>query len=58
MIELRVQHHGRLLDTSQDMASLVLGRAAAPLVMRLRWALVGSGILGGTTPVLVTFAVH
>jgi hypothetical protein len=57
-IELAAEHHLRLLDPSRDVASLVFGRTAAPLVIRLRWALVIVGILGTTTPVLVTFAVH
>ena len=58
MIELRVQHDGRSLDPSRDIASLVFGRAAGPLVTRLRWAVAIIGILGGPTPVLVTFALH
>jgi len=57
-IELKVEHDGRSLQISQDLASLVFGRAAAPLVVRLRWVLAVIASLGAPTPTIVTFAVH
>ena len=58
MIQLRVMHDGRSLEISRDLASLVVGRAAVPLVTRLRWVLVAIAAVGAPTPVIVTFALH
>jgi len=56
-IELTAKPFPRL-DPSRDVASLVFGRAAAPLVIRLRWVLAVIASLGAPTPTIVTFAVH
>jgi hypothetical protein len=57
-IELTAEHQLRLLDPSRDVASLLFGRAAAPLATRLRWSLIVICLVCVPTRVLLTFALH
>jgi hypothetical protein len=57
-IELTPLHGTRTFEVQRDLASLVCGRSAAALAIRLRWTGVAIVVLGATVPVLTMFAVH
>jgi hypothetical protein len=57
-IELTPQHGTRTFDVHRDLASLVCGRSAVTLAIRLRWPCVTIGAVGAAAPVLLIFAVH
>jgi hypothetical protein len=57
-IELRSKYGTCTLDVQRDLASLVCGRSAAALAIRLRWLGVVICSLGAAAPVFLVFAVH
>jgi hypothetical protein len=57
-VELRAAHEARTFDVPRDLASLVCGRSAAALVIRLRWPCVAITVLGTAVPTLLIFTLH
>ena len=57
-VELTPHHVARTFDVQRDLASVVCGRSAAALAIRLRWLGVSIWVLGACSPILVMFAMH
>ena len=57
-IELSSSHKTRPFDVQRDVASLVFGRSATALAIRLRWLCVAIIGLGAAVPVFLIFTVH
>jgi hypothetical protein len=57
-IELKPHHVTRTFHVQRDLVSLVCGRSATALAIRLRWLGVSIWVLGACSPILVMFAMH
>jgi hypothetical protein len=57
-IQLTSPDGTRLFDVQHDLASLVCGRSAVTLSLRLQWPYIAIAVLGAAVPFLVIFAVH